>query len=166
MEYNDRYYILFAFILTFGILVIVPSAFADTVQVTIFPGSGTSQYCVATGTCFSPNIVNISAGDTVTWTNNDNIGHTVTSGLPYGSQTGTVFASGMIAPGKTYSFSFQDPGTYKYFDKDVKWMVGEVIVGPAQPSPAVPEFGTVARLIVLISIIGVIAITRAVMKST
>ena len=166
MEYNDRYHILFALILTFGILVIVPSAFADTVQVTIFPGSGTSQYCVAVSTCFSPNIVNISAGGTVTWTNNDNIGNTVTSGLPYGSQTGTVFESGMIAPGKTYSFTFQDPGTYKYFDKDVKWMVGEVVVGPAQPSPAVPEFGTVARLVVLISIIGVIAITRTVMKST
>ncbi len=145
-------------------MVIVPSAFADTVQVTIIPGAGSSDYCSGTATCYTPSILNISPGDTVSWTNNDNVGHSLTSGLPYGSQPG-VFDSGMIEPGKTYSFTFQNLGTYKYFDKDSKWMVGEVIVGPStQPPPTVPEFGTVARLVVLISIIGVIVITSTVMK--
>lgn len=143
----------------------VPSVFADTVQVVIIPGAGSSDYCSGTGTCFTPSIVNISSGDTVTWINNDNVGHSVTSGLPYGSQTGTVFDSGTIAPGKTYSFTFQDPGTFKYFDKGSKWMVGEVIVGPStQASPAVPEFGTLAGLVVLASITGTIVLTRGFMR--
>lgn len=157
-------YVLFASIIIIGIFLIVPSAFADLVQVTIIPGSGSSDYCSGTSTCFTPSILNISTGDTVMWTNNDNVGHSITSGLPYGAQTG-VFDSGMIAPGKTYSFTFQNPGTYKYFDKDSKWMVGEVIVGsPTQTQPSVPEFGTLARLVAFISIIGVVVITSTVIK--
>lgn len=166
MGCNYRYYIFFASVLTLGIIATVPSIYADTAQVIIIPGSGSSDYCSGTNTCFTPSILNISPGDTVTWTNNDNVGHTVTSGLPYVGQTGTVFESDTIAPGKIYSFTFQDTGTYKYFDKTYKWMVGEVIVGPStQVSPTVPEFGTLARLVVLASIIGVIAISRTFMKN-
>ncbi len=138
-------------------------AFADT-HVVIMPGGGTSNNCSYTETCFTPSILSISPGNTVTWSNSDNVAHSVVSGLPYAKPTGTVFDSGDIAPGKTYSFTFQDAGTYKYFDKIDKWMVGEVIVVSAQPSPAVPEFGALAGLTVLVSIIGVIVLTRT-MKS-
>lgn len=156
-----RYHILFAFLLALGIVTTVPVASASTVQITIIPGSGSSNYCAATNTCYTPSILNISPGDTVTWTNTDNVNHTVTNGLPYGTQQGDIFDSGMIAPTKTYSFTFQEPGTYKYFCKIDKWMVGEIIVGPyTQPSSATPEFGPLAELVVLISIIGVIVITR------
>jgi len=134
-------------------------AFADT-HVIIMPGGGTSNNCSYTETCFNPSILSISPGNTVTWANGDNVEHSVVSGLPYAKQTGTVFDSGAIAPGKTYSFTFQDPGTYKYFDKVDKWMVGEVTVVSAQPSPAVPEFGTISGLTVLVSMIGVIVLTR------
>jgi predicted secreted protein with PEFG-CTERM motif len=77
------------------------------------------------------------------------------------NQIGNIFDSGTIAPGKTYSFTFQDAGTYKYSDKVDKWMVGEVIVRPSnQPSPAVPEFGTLAGMIIVISMICVVIISR------
>jgi plastocyanin len=142
-----------------------PSAFADTSQVSIIPGSGSSDYCSGTTTCFTPSILSISPGNNVTWTNNDNVEHTILSGLPYANQTGTIFDSDIITPGKTYSFTFRDAGVYKYFDKIDKWMVGEVIVVSYQPPPAVPEFGTLARLVVLISITGVIVLTRAFLKS-
>jgi len=139
----------------------VPSAFAGTSQVSIIPGAGPSNYCSQTATCFTPSILNISSGDTVMWTNNDNVDHTIVSGLPYANQIGTIFDSGTIAPGKTYSFIFQDAGTYKYSDKVDKWMIGEVTVKPFnQPSPAVPEFGTLAGMIIVISIICVVIISR------
>jgi hypothetical protein len=162
MKYNYRCRIFAAFIIIW-VVIIIPPAYSETFQITIIPGAGSSDYCSGTSTCFTPSILNISVGDTVTWTNNDNVGHSITSGLPYGPQTG-VFDSGMIAPAKTYSFTFQDNGTFKYFDKASKWMIGEVIVGPSQPTPTVPEFGISAGLVVLVSIIGVFVITSSVNK--
>ena len=139
----------------------IPSAFAGTSQVIIIPGAGPSDYCSQTATCFTPSILNIFPGDTVTWTNNDNVDHIIVSGLPYANQIGTIFDSGTIAPRKTYSFTFYDSGTYKYSDKIDKWMVGEVIVEPSNlSSPAVPEFGTLAEMIIVISIICVVIISR------
>jgi predicted secreted protein with PEFG-CTERM motif len=162
MWHYTRYCIFFASILTLGI--ITPSAFANTALVNIIPGSGPSDYCAETATCFTPSILHISPGDTVTWTNNDNVDHTIVNGMPYANQRGTIFDSGTILPGKTFSFTFYDPGTYIYSDKIDRWMVGKVIV-EYQPSPAVPEFGTMSGLVVLVSIIGVIILTRTFMKS-
>ena len=161
MWYDNRYYILILCGLIFGIVAMVPSAFANTFQVSIIPGAGPSDYCSETATCFTPSILSISPGDTVTWINNDNVDHIVVSGLPYAKQTGTIFDSGVITPGKIYSFTFQDAGTYRYSDKIDKWMVGEVIVRPfAQPSSAVPEFGALSEMIIMISIIGTVIISR------
>lgn len=154
-------FIILSLALVFGIFSTIPSALAATVQVTITPGSGSGQNCEQTSTCFSPSIVNIAPGDTVTWRNSDNVAHSLTDGLPYASQTGVLFSSGPIAPATSYSFTFQNTGTFRYFATDTKWMVGEVIVGPSTgASPAVPEFGGLAGLVVLVSIVGVVAITR------
>jgi predicted secreted protein with PEFG-CTERM motif len=156
---GNQYCIIFASILTLGIIAIIPSVFADTFQVSIIPGSGPSDYCSETATCFTPSILNISTGDTVTWTNNDNVDHTIVNGLPYASQIGTIFDSGTIAPGKTYSFTFYNAGTYKYSDKIDKWMVGEVNIGPIQSSSAVPEFGPITLLVLVISILSTIVVS-------
>jgi len=164
MRYNKLHYILFSSILTFGILAIVPSASANTSLIIIMPGGGTSNNCSYSETCFSPSILSISPGDTVTWANGDNVVHSTVSGLPYVKPAGTIFDSGTIAPGKTFSFTFYNPGTYKYFDLVDRWMVGEVIVVSTQQSPTVPEFGSTAGLIVIVSITGVIAISRTFMK--
>ena len=51
---------------------------------------------------------------------------------------------------------------FRYFATDTKWMVGEVIVGPSNASPAVPEFGSLAELVVLASIVGAVVVTRAI----
>jgi len=162
MKYDNRYLFL-TLVLVFGVAAAVPSAFAATTQVTIMPGSGSGQSCVSGPiTCFSPNIVDLSPGDTVTWRNGDNMAHELTDGLPYGNQTGVLFDSGTIAPATTYSFTFQNSGDYRYFAKDTKWMVGEVIVGPSTgTSYTVPEFGNLAGFVVLVSIVGVVIVTRA-----
>jgi plastocyanin len=54
---------------------------------------------------FAPINVTVKTGETVMWTNNDTVTHTV---------TGTDFDSGDIAPGATYSHTFATPGTFTY----------------------------------------------------
>lgn len=56
---------------------------------------------------FVPNIVEISKGTTVTWTNDDGVPHTVTS-------ISGAFDSGNIGPGKTYSYTFNQAGPFEY----------------------------------------------------
>ena len=149
-----------ALILILGTVTIIPSSFAEIYQVSIIPGSGPGKFCADTNTCFTPSILNISPGDNVTWTNNDNVDHNVVSGMPYATQRGAIFDSGTIAPGMTYSFTFYNAGTYKYSDKIDRWMVGEVDVRPIQSSSAVPEFGPIVILIFTISIISTIIVSR------
>src|SRR5262245_62744462 len=67
---------------------------------------------------YAPNPVTVTAGTTVTWTNNDSIAHTATS------DTGGVFNSGTIAAGGKYSFTFNTRGTYPYHCTFHPGMVG------------------------------------------
>lgn len=60
------------------------------------------------GMTFSPATMTIAAGDTVTWTNNSSLQHTVTA------DDGS-FDSGTINMGGTYSHTFTAPGTYRYY---------------------------------------------------
>ena len=56
---------------------------------------------------FVPTTVYVPIGKTVIWTNNDDVIHTITS------VTGS-FDSGSIDPGTTYSYTFNQTGTYEY----------------------------------------------------
>lgn len=76
-----------------------PSA---TVTIPIPPGA------VGKGpNAYGPNPQTIASGTTVTWINQDSVPHTVTS------DTG-VFDSGTMAPGASFTFTFQQVGTYPY----------------------------------------------------
>lgn len=68
---------------------------------------------------FMPEEVEVSVGTEITWTNEDGFAHTVTSGTP-GETTdrfdGVMGELGeMNGEGKTFSFTFEEPGTYQYF---------------------------------------------------
>lgn len=56
---------------------------------------------------FTPQNLRVKVGQTVTWTNQDQILHTVTS------DTG-AFESGNMNPGGTFSFTFTKAGTFSY----------------------------------------------------
>jgi plastocyanin len=56
---------------------------------------------------FSPNQMNVKAGTEMTWTNNDNVPHTVTS-------DSGAFESGTLRPGGAFSFVFKTSGTFSY----------------------------------------------------
>jgi len=87
---------------------------------------------------FVPATVNVSVGDTVTWTNPGAITHTVTFDptkamtasdvvLPAGA---TPFDSGDLEEDATFSHTFTTKGTYKYVCKyhEMMGMVGTVVV--------------------------------------
>ena len=60
-------------------------------------------------------------GTTVTWTNNDTMAHTVTA-------VDNSFDSGMIAPGQSWSYTFDRPGTFEYYCTLHPWMRAKVEV--------------------------------------
>ncbi len=72
---------------------------------------------------FNPSSLVVAAGTTVTWTNNDPIGHTVTS------TAGPVnFGSGTLGTGSTFSFTFTQVGTYEYHCSIHTYMTGTITV--------------------------------------
>jgi nitrite reductase (NO-forming) len=82
---------------------------------------------------FSPNLVKIKVGSTVTWTNNDNNLHTVTSGIPNTPNAGQTFDSGLTAlimPTRTYLHKFTNTGEFPYFCRVHPTMVGKIAVVP------------------------------------
>jgi len=64
-------------------------------------------------TAFNPSTITVDAGTTITWTNKDNMTHTVTSGTP-GNPNG-IFNSGNMGNNATFSFTFNTAGTYSYY---------------------------------------------------
>jgi plastocyanin len=85
---------------------------------TIFIGVGSS----ATSTsAFGTNPLTISAGTTLTWTNEDSVAHTATANA-------NQWSSGNIAPGSSFSFTFTQPGNFPYHCTVHPNMVGTVIV--------------------------------------
>ncbi|MDE1826514.1 MAG: cupredoxin domain-containing protein, partial [Thaumarchaeota archaeon] len=124
---------LFGVLTLVAILAIAPSAFAQEsgTTVNISAGAGSSPNCSQAKNCFDQDVINVATGTTVEWKNNDKVSHTVTSGSPSDNQTGTIFDSSLIASGKDFSFTFNNPGTYNYFCQVHPWMTGQVIVGAA-----------------------------------
>lgn len=57
---------------------------------------------------FGPNELSLPAGGAVTWTNRDSAAHTVRG------EGMAAAMSGDLAEGDTYSFTFDEPGTYLY----------------------------------------------------
>jgi plastocyanin len=85
-------------------------------------GAGGGTQVAMKGIKFNPASVRVSAGDTVTWTNNDSVGHDVTgdgfkSGDPGGLQNGD-----------TFKHTFPKAGTFDYVCTVHPGMAGSVKV--------------------------------------
>lgn len=80
---------------------------------------------------FTPSNLEVTEGTTVTWINQGNDVHTVTSGSD-GDHDG-VFDSGSMDPGEEFSFQFDEAGTYDYYciPHVQVGMTGTVTVTPA-----------------------------------
>ncbi|MGD1054710.1 MAG: cupredoxin domain-containing protein [Nitrososphaerales archaeon] len=76
----------------------------------VTPSHATGGVAVSiSGFAFHPATITVVIGvnNTVTWTNNDATSHTVTS-------DNSLFGSGTLAPGATYTQTFDQAGTYGY----------------------------------------------------
>lgn len=70
---------------------------------------------------FGPGTLTVPVGTKVTWTNRDDIPHTVVS-------TDRVFKSKVLDTDEKFSFTFGKPGTYDYFCSVHPRMTGKVVV--------------------------------------
>jgi len=89
-------------------------------------GSGVPG-CEATNECYIPYHVTVSAGEEITWSNDDSAAHTVTSGTPSEGPDG-LFDSSLFMAGGTYSVTLDDAGEYPYFCMVHPWMTGIITV--------------------------------------
>jgi plastocyanin len=71
---------------------------------------------------FGPTSVKVASGTTVTWTNRDDVPHTIVS------DDKTTFKSKALDTDEQFSYTFSKPGTYHYFCSVHPKMTGEVIV--------------------------------------
>jgi plastocyanin len=72
---------------------------------------------------FGPATLTVPRGTTVTWTNKDDDPHTVVS-----DSDPKLFKSGALDTDDTFTFTFNDAGTFKYFCTIHPRMQGTVIV--------------------------------------
>jgi len=158
------------------VILCVAPAFGQTAnEIDMATNVGTPDAaCVAAKNCFSPNPLTVAPGTTVTWKNTGDASHSILSGKPADNNDNPLFDSGttLIAPGKTFAFTFTNAGTFDYFCTIHPWMTGQVIVGGAATSTStanstVPEFGPVASIVLAIAVMSMIvfvAKTRAIPK--
>ena len=81
-------------------------------------------------TAYTPSVITVPAGTTITWRNDDTMQHTVTSGSSdgkVGSPDGT-FESGLLDSGATFTHTFDEAGTFDYYCIPHPWMIGQVQV--------------------------------------
>ena len=72
---------------------------------------------------FAPATITVAPGTKVTWTNRDDEPHTVVS-----DADPKLFKSGPLDTDDGFSFTFEKPGTYRYFCSIHPHMVGTVVV--------------------------------------
>lgn len=70
---------------------------------------------------FTPQVITVKAGTTITWTNHDDIPHTVVS-------DDQLFKSKTLDTDDKFSTTLTKPGTYSYFCSIHPRMTGKIIV--------------------------------------
>ena len=89
-----------------------------------------TYYVSISNFAFSPSSLSINAGETVVWTNKDNVPHTVSS------DSGSELSSPTLSPGDTYSHTFGTAGSYSYHCNIHPNMKGSIIVSNGGTSGA------------------------------
>ena len=80
------------------------------------------------GMAYTPATITVTAGTTITWTNNDIYTHTVTSDDGTSFNSGPIGTGGAYGGGGAWSNTFTTPGTYLYHCMYHSTMHGTVIV--------------------------------------
>jgi plastocyanin len=72
---------------------------------------------------FTPAHIRVAPGETVVWTNEDSVAHTVTG------SAGDELSSPLLSRGDEFSYTFATPGNFAYYCTPHPWMTGVVTVG-------------------------------------
>lgn len=109
--------LVFSMLLTFSVSCQAPATTPPPA-----PGpSPTTNAVDISGFAFVPATITIPAGTEITWTNQDSASHTVTS------ESG-LFDSGTLSKNGSFSYLFNQTGTFKYYCTIHPYMKGTVIV--------------------------------------
>src|SRR5688572_27924812 len=95
--------------------------------VLVAPAAAATKAVSIKRAAFSPATVSIVAGDSIRWRNDDTRDHQIVS-------TTGAFASPVLRPSRTYTFSFDVAGTYRYRDALNPSVTGTVKVAGAPPA--------------------------------
>ena len=118
-------------------------AFAEEQTVSIPFGASNPKLNTPIENWYEPPVISIQKGDTISWINDDQEGHTVTSGIgpgrfgwmgddKFGEPDG-FFDSGRFMKSESWSFTFNEAGLFRYFCTFHPWMEGIVVVGESIP---------------------------------
>ncbi len=83
--------------------------------------NGTSNEVKIDNFSFAPTAVTVATGTTVTWTNSDDVPHTVMS-------DDKIFKSKVLDTDEKFSYTFTKPGTYPYFCSIHPKMTAKIVV--------------------------------------
>jgi plastocyanin len=109
-------------ILTFQAALLAASAFVMTTVATMTKAAPPVAAAVQIGNfTFKSPAITVKPGTTVTWTNGDDIPHTVVS-------KDGVFKSRVLDTGDKFSFTFAKPGQFGYFCSLHPHMTGTIVV--------------------------------------
>jgi plastocyanin len=103
---------------------------------------------------FAPSAVTINFGDTVVWRNADTVNHQVVA-------DSGAFASPILRPGQSYSFTFRTSGTFRYRDALEPSERGRVVVRGPPPSISLAASQAIIIGGQTITLTGVISTRRA-----
>ena len=130
LRFNNIISAFMIFIICYALLSTNAQAYDSQVMIQ----NGVTNHCLPELSCYKPFQVDITAGDTVTWVNQDNRTHTATAGTPnYGPEG--IFDSGIISPGQSFTQFFGTIGKYHYYDKTDMWPSGLIVVSNNMSHP-------------------------------
>ncbi len=101
-----------------------PTIVGDPTAISMPDGSGYPD-CADADICFVPSNTAIKSGESVTWTNNDRVQHTITE------NSEEPLFDVWVTPGSSFTFTFDTAGTYDYRCKVHPWATGTVTVTDA-----------------------------------
>jgi plastocyanin len=123
--------------LLFVISAFTSFAYAEEYVIDIPLGAYNPELNTPAEVWYDPPQMYVTVGDTVTWYNDDKEGHTVTSGEGSGrfgwmgdnfGKPNGIFNSDRFMPGESWSYKFEDSGTFSYYCTIHPWMEGILIV--------------------------------------
>jgi nitrite reductase (NO-forming) len=101
-----------------------PTTPTTTTHISMVPGSSNPNNKVF----YDPTSAKVKTSTTITWTNDDTLPHTVTSGNADTGPSGE-FDSGIVMGGSSFTHTFDKAGSFDYFCALHPYMTGQVIVG-------------------------------------